>query len=255
MPTVRYVGGPTAILEIGGARLLTDPTFDPPGEYPIGSRKLTKTTGPALRPDEMGPIDVVLLSHDQHPDNLDRLGRAHLERASRVLSTASAFDRIGAPIEALPSWEQVDVEDSDGLKITAVPALHGPPGSESLVGEVTGFVINGDDIPTVYVSGDNASLDIVREVSQRFASIDVAVLFAGGAKTPLLGQEFLTLSSEQAVEATQILGATHVVPLHFEHWAHFTQGADTLRAAFASSDVADRLRLLTPGESINLSPR
>ncbi|MGP3958502.1 hypothetical protein ACTWPT_21040 [Nonomuraea sp. 3N208] len=33
---IRYLGGPTAVLELGGVRLLTDPTFDAPGEYPIG---------------------------------------------------------------------------------------------------------------------------------------------------------------------------------------------------------------------------
>jgi L-ascorbate metabolism protein UlaG (beta-lactamase superfamily) len=31
---ITYIGGPTALLEFGGLRLLTDPTFDPPaGEY------------------------------------------------------------------------------------------------------------------------------------------------------------------------------------------------------------------------------
>ena len=29
--TALLVGGPTAVLEYGGLRLLTDPTFDPPG--------------------------------------------------------------------------------------------------------------------------------------------------------------------------------------------------------------------------------
>jgi CspA family cold shock protein len=43
-----------------------------------------------------------------------------------------------------------------------VPALHGPEGSEHLVGEVTGFVLAGPGLPTVYVSGDNASLDFRR---------------------------------------------------------------------------------------------
>lgn len=253
MLTVQYLGGPTAILEIAGVRLLTDPTFDPPGDYPVGTRKLTKTTGSALDPDEVAPIDVVLLSHDQHPDNLDRLGRDFLARVERVLSTASAHDRMGAPIEVLPSWDQVEVKGSAGLQITAVPALHGPPGSEPMVGEVTGFVLSGVNLPTVYVSGDNASLDIVREVADRFPSIDVALLFAGGAQTPLLGEQYLTLSSAQAVEAAEILGAAHVVPLHFEHWAHFSQGPETLREAFAGSHVADRLHLLTPGESVEIS--
>jgi hypothetical protein len=45
---VQYLGGPTAILEIGGVRMLTDPTFDLPGEYPIGERVLTKTHVPAI---------------------------------------------------------------------------------------------------------------------------------------------------------------------------------------------------------------
>jgi L-ascorbate metabolism protein UlaG (beta-lactamase superfamily) len=38
---VRYLGGPTAILELGGVRLLTDPTFDPPGEHAIGTTLTT----------------------------------------------------------------------------------------------------------------------------------------------------------------------------------------------------------------------
>jgi L-ascorbate metabolism protein UlaG (beta-lactamase superfamily) len=35
--TLTYVGGPTALLEFGGVRFLTDPTVDPAiTEYPIG---------------------------------------------------------------------------------------------------------------------------------------------------------------------------------------------------------------------------
>jgi L-ascorbate metabolism protein UlaG (beta-lactamase superfamily) len=82
--TVRLVGGPTAVIELGGVRLLTDPTFDPPGDHPIGDRVLTKTSGPALPAEDLGRVDAVLLSHDQHPDNLDRLAdRRHRSRGGR----------------------------------------------------------------------------------------------------------------------------------------------------------------------------
>jgi hypothetical protein len=30
---ILYVGGPTAVIEIGPWRLITDPTFDPPGGW------------------------------------------------------------------------------------------------------------------------------------------------------------------------------------------------------------------------------
>ncbi|MGP3958503.1 MBL fold metallo-hydrolase [Nonomuraea sp. 3N208] len=129
--------------------------------------------------------------------------------------------------------------------MTGVPAQHGPDGTEHLVGEVTGFVLAGEGLPTVYVSGDNASLDVVRAVAERVGPVDVALLFAGGARTPLV-DGFLTLPSADAVTAAEILQARYVVPLHCEHWAHFTQGRDTVEQAFAG--FGDRLRLLGPGE-------
>ncbi len=251
-PRIRYVGGPTAIVEIGGLRLLTDPTFDPPGRYPIGSRALTKTVGPAFGPDEVGPIDAVLLSHDQHPDNLDTLGRELLRCVPLVLSTVAAAHRLGGTVRGLASWDSIDLSRPDGgvMRVTAVPARHGPEGSEHLVGEVTGFVLAGEGLPTVYVSGDNAALDLVRTIVERIGAVDVAVLFAGGARTALLGEAYLTLPSDLAAEAARILGARLVVPLHFEHWAHFTQDATTLRESFARAGLSDRLRIPKPGEWI-----
>ena len=81
-----HIGGPTALIEVGGWRLLTDPTFDPAGGsyrfgWGTGSRKLT---GPAIAASDLGPIDAVLLSHDHHDDNLDPAGRALLPSAGTV---------------------------------------------------------------------------------------------------------------------------------------------------------------------------
>src|SRR4051794_15171768 len=76
-PSLRLVGGPTALISYGGLRLLTDPTFDPPGDYPRPGTEIVlhKLTGPALPLEELGPIEAVLISHDHHSDNLDRAGR------------------------------------------------------------------------------------------------------------------------------------------------------------------------------------
>ena len=48
-----------------------------------------------LVPSEVGAVDAVLLSHDQHADNLDHAGRAFLPRAARVLTTVIGAPRIG----------------------------------------------------------------------------------------------------------------------------------------------------------------
>jgi hypothetical protein len=92
-------------------------------------------------------------------------------------------------VRALPPWETAELPRPGGgvLRVTAVPAQHGPDGSEPLVGEVTGFVLSGDGLP-----------------------------------------------------------------LHFEHWAHFTEGAEPLAAAFEQAGLADRLHLPKPGEIVEI---
>jgi L-ascorbate metabolism protein UlaG (beta-lactamase superfamily) len=252
--TVQYLGGPTAVLEIGGGRLLIDPTFDPVGEYPGGSRVLEKTMPSPIAPDEVGHIDAVLLSHDQHPDNLDDSGREFLGSVPLILSTSQAQTRLGGSVLALDNWTDVELPLPDGrsITVTGVPARHGPPGCEPLTGEVTGFVVSGDGVPTVYVSGDNAALELVQEVADRLGPIEVALLFAGGARTALLEGAYLTLTSAEAAEAAAILGARHIVPLHFEGWAHFSQGRDTLVEAFEQASLTDRLHLLDPGAQVSL---
>ena len=238
----RGFGGPTVSFSLGGRTFLTDPTFDPAGRYPIGDRELTKTAKSRGTPADAAPVDVVLLSHDQHPDNLDRAGREFALTVPLLLTTPDGAARLGPPARGLAPWEALTLPGSDVI-VTAVPAQHGPAGTEHLTGPVTGFVLHGPGLPTVYVSGDNASLDVVRAIAARFPSIDVAVLFGGAARTPLVGDVNLTLSAADMVEATRLLGAPTVVPAHIDSWAHFTEGLDDVRAAFTAAGLADRLQV------------
>jgi L-ascorbate metabolism protein UlaG (beta-lactamase superfamily) len=254
---IRVTGGPTAVLEIGGLRLIADPTFDAPGEYVSGSGSvLVKTAPAAAGADEIGAVDAVLLSHDQHPDNLDRSGREFLATAPAVLTTPSGADRLraalGDAVCGLAPWMSFELKRPGGgvLTVTSVPARHGPDGCEPLTGEVVGFVLTGEDLPTVYVSGDNAWLGATEQIAERFGPIDVALLFAGAARTTLFDGALLTLDSAQTAEAARILGARRAVPVHFNSWKHFSEGETELRAAFDRAGLTDRLALLAPGESV-----
>ena len=221
---VTYLGGPTVVLEYAGLRLLTDPTFDPPGEYEDpGSTPLVKTAGPGLPVDAVEPVDVVLLSHHEHADNLDAGGRTLVGTGIPTLATPYAAEGLDLPgVTGLAPWATATLEAPAGpVTVTAVPGLHGPVGSEELVGPVTGFVLEASGSPSVYVSGDNAALDLVDEIAARFAPIGVAVLFAGAARVPSIDGQ-LTLTSVYAVAAARILGARAVVGVHTEDWEHFS---------------------------------
>ncbi|CAM5346941.1 hypothetical protein SGLAM104S_04056 [Streptomyces glaucescens] len=103
---VRTFGGPTALFEYGGLRFLTDPTFDGPGDYATpGGPTLVKTAPSTTTPADLGPIDVVLLSHDEHADNLDASGRALLADVPLTLTTPGGGKRLGAKAKGLADWE------------------------------------------------------------------------------------------------------------------------------------------------------
>jgi L-ascorbate metabolism protein UlaG (beta-lactamase superfamily) len=242
---IRVFGGPTALIEYGGLRILTDPTFDAPGDYPLGDLVLTKTAPASIEPADLGAVDAVLLSHDEHPDNLDNSGRAFLGDVPVVLTTGGGAGRLGGTARGLAPWEAVELPRPDGgtVTVTAAPAQHGPKGCESVTGEVIGFVLTAADLPTVYVSGDNASLDLVREIGERVGAVDTAVLFVGAVRTPFFDGALLTIDSAQAAEAATILGARRVVPVHCDSWGHFTESRDDVVAAFAAAGLSDRLQL------------
>ncbi|WP_017600986.1 MBL fold metallo-hydrolase [Nocardiopsis lucentensis] len=251
---VRVFGGPTALFEYGGLRFLTDPTFDAPGDYPTpGGPTLTKTAPATGAPADLGRVDAVLLSHDEHADNLDVSGRALLADIPLTLTTTGGGQRLGAKATGLADWESVELDRPGGgaVTVTAAPAVHGPAPreeTEPITGQVVGFILTGEGLPTVYVSGDNASIEAVREVAERFAPIGTAIMFAGAPRSPVLfdGQP-LVLDSAQAAEATRILDAGRVVPVHYDSWTHFTEGRTDLEVAFEKAGLADRLDWGTRG--------
>ncbi len=201
-----YIGGPTALLEMSGLRLLTDPVFDPAGtEYPTRLYTLRKLTDPAVSPDSLGHLDAVLLSHDHHRDNLDNSGRALLARAGRVLTTQAGAERLGENAIGLAHWQSVDLPapDDSVLRVTGTPARHGPADGDR--GPVTGFALAyaGSPRSAIYISGDTVWYEGVAEVSRRF-DVRIAVLFMGAARVTEVGPAHLTFTADEAVRAARI---------------------------------------------------
>jgi L-ascorbate metabolism protein UlaG (beta-lactamase superfamily) len=253
-PRVTLIGGPTTIIEVGAFRFLTDPTFDGPGDYKLPHVTLTKTSRPALALGQIGPIDAVLLSHDQHADNLDTSGRAFLAQAPRVFTTAVGAGRLGGRTEGLKPWQSVTVSKSDvgSITITATPARHGPAGIEPFAGEVIGFVLQSSDgSAPIYITGDTVWYDGVAEVARRFKA-GIVLIFAGAAQTR--GPFHLTMDTNDAVETAQAFPDAVIVPVHYEGWRHFKQSGEDLRKTFSALGFGSRLHLLEPGVATAITP-
>ena len=249
---VTYFDTAMILIEVGGVRLLTDPVLDPAGSaFDYGLYRLEKMSAASVTPDQLGRIDAVLLSHEQHGDNLDRAGRELLSRVPRVLTTPEGASVLGGVAEGLSAWQSVTVGGSagGGVTVTAVPAQHGPDGTQEVTGPVTGFVITAGDRKTIYVSGDTVPFSGTDEIASRYAPVDLAVLHLGRVQLAATGDATFSLSADEAIRYAQALGAREVVPIHFEGWMHFTEGRELAERAFAGSDLAGRTHWLRVGET------
>jgi L-ascorbate metabolism protein UlaG (beta-lactamase superfamily) len=238
--TLTLIGGPTVLIELDGLRLLTDPTFDPPGDYQ-GAVPLKKTAGPALSAEAVGVVDAVLLSHDQHFDNLDRGGRDFLARAKTTFTTRIGASRLGGASTGLGPFETVAIDRAGGARlfITATPARHGPPGIEPFTGDVVGFLIGraapGD---AIYVTGDTLWYGGTAEVARRYQP-KLVIAFAGAAEPR--GAFDVTMDSNDVIETAYAFPAATIVGVHNHGWAHFTESAADRAGAFATLRIANRL--------------
>lgn len=263
---ITHVGGPTALIEVGGWRILTDPTFDPPGRwYYFGwgtsSRKLT---GPGTASADLGPVDAVLLSHDQHADNLDSAGRALLPDTGSVITTVPGAGRLRrqgrgpARIEGLPPWGTTRLEAPGRvpIEITATPARHGPLGSRPLVGTVIGFALSwpGQEHGVLWISGDTVLFGGIGALARRL-KVDTALLHLGGVRFPVTAGLHYSLTARKAVQLVELVRPRTVVPVHYEGWKHFRQGRDEVERELrgAGEGVRRSFRWLPIGTAVDLS--
>ena len=254
-----HIGGPTTLLEVAGWRILTDPTFDPPGRtYHFGlGTSSRKTTGPAVAARDLGSLDAVLLTHDHHADNLDDAGRALLSAATVVVTTEAGAARLGGTTRGVAPWRTTRLEapDRPTIEVTATPCRHGPPLSRRLVGDVIGFALawDGQEHGVLWISGDTVLYGGVLTVAPRL-NVSVAVLHLGEARFPITGPVRYTMTAAQGVELCRTIRPRTVVPVHYEGWSHFRQGRAAIEQALADApDVRNSFRILPIGTATDLT--
>lgn len=246
--TATLMGGPTVVLRYAGLTIVTDPTFDPPGP----NSYLVKTEGPVIDADALPPIDLALVSHDHHPDNLDVIGLEVARGATLALTTLAGAARKHG-FRGMEPGDTVTIDGPTPVTVTAVEALHGPRAIAASVGPVIGFILRADGWPTVYFSGDNALVSVVRGIANAHPDVDIALLCMGAASVPSRGPVLLTLNADRAARVAALWPDAAIVPVHVDGWTHFSQQRAAAFAGLAANGVGDRVVVLERGVETALS--
>lgn len=251
-----HIGGPTVLIAIGHLRILTDPTFELAGyQYSAGPQVISKTTSPALLASALGSVDAILLSHDQHGDNLDPAGRAYLSQGKQVLTTPVAAQRLGGNALGVPTWETVNLRGVNGpeVRVTATPARHGPEEIQEATGNVTGWMLEweGQRRGALYISGDTVLFEGLAAIARRY-QVGVALLHFGAARAQRFGPAHITFTAAEGAQAASMLGEATIVPIHYEGWTHLTESRDEIEQAFTAAGLEKRLRFLPFGQPVSI---
>lgn len=244
--TITHIDTACVLLEIGSFRILTDPTLDDAGGiYYHGSGSFSRKTGhPSIPVERLPPIDLVLLSHHQHKDNLDHKGRAFLDRVPVIISTRKAAHSI-AGITGLQPWESLEfqTEKLPGLKVTATPAQHHPSWvPHFFAGDVIGFIIefDGQENGVLYITGDTVFFKGIAEVGKRFR-VNQLIAHVGSVQFRYLtGFGHYTMNSRELLKTVEVLSPRIVVPIHSSGWSHFKEKEEQLRKVLLQAPSAGR---------------
>lgn len=196
-----FVGHPTALIEVDGARILTDPL-------------LRLRVGALIRHSPLPPasvyrdLDAVVISH-AHLDHLDVPSLRLIDKDTPVLApraTKRLIKRLGfADVTEMEAGESRDI---GRLRLTATPAVHGiTRHSMAAPGNSLGYLVQGR--LTAYFAGDTGLFDAMAGL---VADLDLALLPVGGWG-PRLPEDHLNPLT--AAKALRLMQLAVEVPIHW----------------------------------------
>ena len=246
MSRVTYVGHATVLVELDGARLLTDPVLR--GRVLHLRRHGDVSEAPLRDP------DAVLISH-AHWDHLHVPSLSPLGRGTRVVVPRGAARilrrRRFAEVIEVEAGQSVEIE---GVVVTATHAEHdasrGPFGVRA---PALGYVVSGSK--RIYFAGDTDLFPGMAELGP----LDLALLPVAGWGPRLPPGH---LDARRAAEALRLLEPSAAVPIHWGTYSPIARRKTTAAARREPPEEFARIaaqlapavsvRVLAPGESLEL---
>ncbi len=235
----------TLKLNYGGQTILVDPmlcpknTFDPFVKGLLSNPRVDLT----LSIDEiLQGVDAVLVTHS-HPDHFDDLSSELLPQDIPLFCTA-----VDRDFEKFSKFENKEVIEEQTtwkeIMITRVNGQHGSGPVLPYMGEVSGFVLQAPNEPTVYIVGDSIWYEEVEKTINRFKP-EMIIANSGGGIIPGFEKYPILLDEEQTVELINAAPDAKVIAVHLESIDFCRVTRESLRTCANGKGVSEE-QLIIP---------
>jgi len=250
---IQLIRHATLVVTLGDLKLLVDPMLSParamdPVANAANQRRIPLVDlpfGDAALAQLLAQIDGVLVTHT-HRDHWDARAAELIAKETPVLCQPedaagirdAGFTQVQS-IEQTYEWRR--------LQLTRTGGQHGTGQMGRQMGPVSGFVIRGASIPSLYIAGDTIWCAEVAAALEAHRP-DVIVLNAGSAQ--FLTGDPITMTASDVVQVCDALPSTQVVAVHMEAINHCLLTRADLREQLRVAGRLDRVRLPQDGETL-----
>ncbi|WP_207430159.1 MBL fold metallo-hydrolase [Sabulibacter ruber] len=250
--TIQLVRNATLVLNYAGHRLLVDPMFMPKGAMDpfVGKERNPTVELPMAVEDLTQGIEAVLVTHT-HPDHFDPVASEVLDKSIKLFQQPADE----AYFQNAHFTNTETVQDSTvwlNITIHRTGGQHGSGEILKRMGTVSGFVLQAENQPTVYLVGDCIWTEEIEQTIQRFQP-DVIVTNSGGAAFPGFEATPILMDEAQTIALIHQSGNAKVIAVHMDALDHCLTTRASLRQAADEKNIS-REQLVIPqdGETIVL---
>lgn len=249
---LQLIRNATLRLHYAGHLLLIDPFFAPRHSRPsyTGKSPNPLVELPLTTDEILAGVELVLVSH-LHSDHFDPVAQQLVPRHLPLICQPGDEATIQGYgfAQVMPLTEPLTW---GGIQLTRTEGHHGVGEVETMMGQVSGFVLQAPGEPTLYWAGDTVLCEEVRSVITQFQP-DVIVTHSSGAtwaisdgtRAPIL------MDAAQTIEVCWLAPRSQIIATHLDSLDHGTVSrADLRQAAEVVGITAAQLCIPADGETL-----
>lgn len=223
--TAAWLGHSTVLINFYGMMVLTDPVLGKRvgADTMVGTIGAKRLVAPALKPSQLPPIDLVLLSH-AHMDHLDPATLRHLPGNPQVVTAHATSDLLEGTrlreARELAWGGKARVATSHGdIELEAFEVKHwGARWKVDKYRGYNGYVLNRGGKKLIF-GGDTAWSESFRELRSK-GPFEAAIMPIGAYEPWICSH----CTPEQALRMADDAGAKYFLPVHFKTFAFGREG-------------------------------